>query len=178
MCSNLSRKIDTQDNKHISSEEVSGDRYLTPAAWIQQRLLMSSNQVKPITFICTRPRICLHPAAAAELSPAFMAGLRVEVLLVVVTGTLLLGSVKGWGSVDEPARLNLYKWVQRREPQVATSKGNGSHVEWRKCVRSQTHLTPSDAWFGLCAGLDFKDEPCANAMSKEDALLPLYSIRT
>lgn len=50
-------------------------------------------------------------AAARGLSLGSMARLRVE-LLVVLTGTLLLGSVRGWERINDTQLLRLYETGQ------------------------------------------------------------------
>lgn len=52
-----------------------------------------------------------------------MAGLRVEFLVVVLTGTLLLVSVRGWERIDQTQLVNFYERGQLGEALPLPVKG-------------------------------------------------------
>lgn len=58
-----------------------------------------------------------------------MAGVRVEVLLLVLTVTLLLVSVQGWDPIDSTELENFYESGQWAAPQTVTATGKAASYD-------------------------------------------------
>nr|XP_046274165.1 zona pellucida sperm-binding protein 4-like [Scatophagus argus] len=68
-------------------------------------------------------------AVAKGLSRGSMAGISVELLLVALSGTLLLVSVRGWEPINETQFIRLYETGLWSKPQVVTPPGDSSDYD-------------------------------------------------
>lgn len=66
-----------------------------------------------------------------------MAGVRIEVLLLVLTVTPLLVSVRGWEPIDSTELENFYESGQWAAPQTVTATGKAASYDVCVCVRKR-----------------------------------------